>query len=198
MTTTFESDRRKLLTLVAMLAYERRQVVLRSGRLADYYMDCRRVTLHPEGAYLCGRVFYELFKRSGIAIAAVGGPTLGADPLVTAFQLTAYADGIEFPAFLVRKQAKDHGTASRVEGRFGVVKGARVLLLEDVLTTGGSLLDAHEAVIQDGLVPVACMVLVDRGEGGLENMNNVGLEVLSVFSAEEVTAEYDRINTAPA
>lgn len=188
------ADRAELLTLVAGIAYERRQVVLRSGRLADFYMDCRRVTLHPRGSTLCGRVFWDEFRRSGIDVAAVGGPTMGADPLVTAFQMTAHGDGVDLPAFLVRKQAKDHGTASRIEGRFGLAAGSDVLLLEDVLTTGGSLLEAREAVVADGLNPVACMVLVDRCEGGRANMEAAGLRVFSVFTASEVAAEWDILN----
>jgi len=190
----FAKDRAELLTLVAGIAYERRRVVLRSGRVADFYMDCRRVTLHPRGSALCGRVFWQVFKDAGLTIEAVGGPTMGADPLVTAFQITAHQDGVDLPAFLVRKQAKDHGTASRIEGRFGLRQGADVLLLEDVLTTGGSLLEAREAVVEDSLNPVACMVLVDRCEGGRENMEAAGLRVMSIFTASEVAAEWDRIN----
>lgn len=186
--------RSELLSLVAAIAYEKRRVVLRSGRVADYYMDCRRVTLHPRGSTLCGRVFLDAFIASGLQVAAVGGPTMGADPLVTAFQMTAHADGLDMPAFLVRKQAKDHGTASRIEGRFGVPAGARVLLLEDVLTTGGSLLEARDAVVAEGFVPVACMVLVDRGEGGRENMEAAGIRVIPVFSAAEVAARREQID----
>lgn len=190
----FERDRARLLELVAGIAYERRQVVLRSGRVSDYYMDCRRVTLHPEGSTLCGRIYWETYLRSGLKIAAVGGPTMGADPLVTAFQMTAHADGTDLPAFLVRKAAKDHGTGSRVEGRFGLPAGADVLLLEDVLTTGISLAEAKEGVVADGFNPVACMVLVDRDEGGRQNMEAAGMKVISIFTAREVAAEYDRIN----
>ena len=192
--TTYALDRAKLLTLVASVAYERRQVVLRSGRVSDYYLDCRRVTLHPEGSTLCGRVYWETFLRSGLEVVAVGGPTMGADPLVTAFQMTAHAAGVDMPAFLVRKQAKEHGTGSRVEGRFGVPSGGDVLLLEDVLTTGISLSEARNGVIDDGFNPVACMVLVDRNEGGRQNVESAEMKLFSVFSAEEVAAEYDRIN----
>jgi len=191
---SFERDRARLLELVARIAYERRQVVLRSGRVSDYYMDCRRVTLHPEGSTLCGRVFWQTYLDSGLRVAAVGGPTLGADPLVTAFQITAFSEGVELPAFLVRKQAKEHGTGSRVEGRFGLPAGADVLLLEDVLTTGISLTEAREGVVADGYSPVACMVLVDRDEGGRQTLEATGLKVIPVFSASEVAAQYDRLN----
>ncbi len=192
----FAADRAELLALVAAIAYERRQVVLRSGRIADFYMDCRRVTLHPRGSTLCGRVFLAEFQRAGVEIAAVGGPTMGADPLVTAFQMTAHAAGVDLPAFLVRKQAKDHGTASRIEGRHGLAAGSDVLLLEDVLTTGGSLLEARDAVIADGLNPVMAMVLVDRCEGGRENMQAAGIRVMSIFTAAEVAAEWEKLNGA--
>ena len=152
------------------------------------------MTLHPEGSTLCGRVFWEVFKNSGLDIKAVGGPTMGADPLVTAFQMTAHADGVSMPAFLVRKAAKAHGTGSRVEGRFGLLEGSDVLLLEDVLTTGISLSEARDGVVADGFNPVACMVLVDRNEGGRENMESAGMKLFPVFTATEVAAEYDRLH----
>jgi len=181
-------DRSALLELLANIAFERRQVTLSSGRQADYYLDCRRVTLHPEGARLCGRVMYDLYRGEVPRIEAVGGPTLGADPLVTSFMLRALEQGEPLPGFLVRKEAKAHGTASRIEGLWGVRNGAAVLLVEDVLTTGGSLLQALEAVRERGLDAVAAMVLVDREEGGRQALADKGLPVVAAFRASEVAA----------
>jgi orotate phosphoribosyltransferase len=186
------NDRLALLDLLARIAFERRKVILRSGREADFYLDCRRVTLDPEGARLCGRVMVDVYRAALRPVAAVGGPTMGADPLVTAFQLRALELGERLPGFLVRKEAKAYGMASRIEGRFGVALGAEVLLVEDVLTTGGSLLLAAEAVREEGLVPVAAMVLVDRQEGGSEAMAAAGIPVVAAFTAAEVSARADR------
>lgn len=185
-------ERAALLSLIARRCYERRPVVLSSGRASDYYLDCRRATLDPEGARLCGRVMYDLYLSSGERAAAVGGPTLGADPLVVSFMLTALDRGERLPGFLVRKAAKEHGTRARIEGLAGVPSGARVLLLEDVLTTGGSLLQATEAAREAGLVPVLALVLVDREEGGAQALAEVGLPVRAVFRATEVASAWAR------
>lgn len=181
-------DRELLLDRIARFSFERRRVVLSSGRESDYYLDCRRVTLEPEGARLCGRVFYNLYRRDLAPVEAVGGPTMGADPLVMSFMLRALESGERLPAFLVRKEAKAHGSGNRIEGLYAVRPGARVLLLEDVLTTGGSLLVALEAVRAAGLQAQAAMVLVDREEGGREALAAVGLPVLAAFRAAEVSA----------
>ncbi|NOZ02863.1 MAG: orotate phosphoribosyltransferase [Deltaproteobacteria bacterium] len=186
-------DRDRLLDLVARVAFERRDVVLSSGKRSDYYMDCRRVTLLPEGALLCGRVMYDLYRRQMSPVKAVGGPTLGADPLVTAFMLKAMEADEILPGFLVRKKTKGHGMANRIEGLYGVSEGAEVLLLEDVLTTGGSLLEALLAVREHGLNPVGAMVLVDRNEGGADACSKEGLPLFSVFKASEVAAAHDRL-----
>ncbi len=190
-------DRRDLLLLVARWCYERRPVVLSSGKASDYYLDCRRVTLDPEGAQLCGRVLYSMYAALGERVAAVGGPTLGADPLVVAFLLTALGHGERIPGFLVRKAAKEHGTRSRIEGAAGVPAGARVLLLEDVLTTGRSLVQAAEAVREAGFDPVHALVLVDREEGGREALSEAGLPVRAVFCASEVVRAADGRGEGP-
>ena len=131
---------------------------------------------------------YDVYHKSIAPVVAVGGPTMGADPLVTSFQLRALEMGERLPGFLVRKEAKAHGTASRIEGRWGVASGSEVLLLEDVLTTGGSLLLAAEAVRDEGFKVAAAMVLVDREEGGREAMAAAGIPILAAFTAAEVSA----------
>ncbi len=172
-------------------------MVLSSGRSSDYYLDCRRVTLDPEGARLCGRVLYSIYTSLGERVAAVGGPTLGADPLVVSFMLSALDQGERIPGFLVRKVAKEHGTRARIEGAAGVSAGARVLLLEDVLTTGGSLLRAAEAVREAGFNPVLALVLVDREEGGREALFEAGLPVRAVYRAAEVAQAADGRGQGP-
>lgn len=187
------AERTELLTLMASRCYERRPVTLSSGKTSDYYLDCRRVTLDPVGARLCGRVMYDMYVARGERVAAVGGPTLGADPLVVSFLLTALERGEHLPGFLVRKAAKEHGTRSRIEGLFGVPTGSRVLLLEDVLTTGGSLMGAVEAVREAGLVPSLALVLVDREEGGGRTLEEAGVPVHAVFRAADVASVWERL-----
>jgi len=178
--------REELLDLLTRVAYEPRTVVLRSGKTSDYYLDCRRVTLEALGARLSGILLHDLYRRTMDPVMAVGGPTLGADPLVMAFLLRALEVGERLPGFLVRKEAKGHGTGSRIEGRWGVPAGAPVLLLEDVLTTGGSLLEALQACREEGLRPAGALVLVDREEGGREALAAQGLPVQALFTASEI------------
>jgi len=180
------NPREELLDLLARVAYEARTVVLRSGRTSDYYLDCRRVTLDALGARLSGMLLHDLYRQTMPPVAAAGGPTMGADPLVMAFLLRALETGERLPGFLVRKEAKGHGMGARIEGRWGVPAGASVLLLEDVLTTGGSLLSALEACREEGLHPAGALVLVDREEGGREALAAQGLPVRAVFTASEI------------
>ncbi len=172
-------------------------MTLSSGRSSDYYLDCRRVTLDPEGARLCGRVLYSMYAALGERVAAVGGPTLGADPLVVSFILTALDHGERLPGFLVRKAPKEHGTRSRIEGAMGVPVGARVLLVEDVLTTGGSLLQAAEAAREAGFDPAYALVLVDREEGGSRALAEAGVPAQAMFRASEVVRAWEREQEAP-
>lgn len=178
--------REELLDQLVRVAYEPRTVVLRSGKTSDYYLDCRRVTLEALGARLSGILLHDLYRRTMDPVMAVGGPTLGADPLVMAFLFRALEVGERLPGFLVRKEAKGHGTGSRIEGRWGVPAGAPVLLLEDVLTTGGSLLEALQACRGEGLRPTGALVLVDREEGGPEALADQGLPVRALFTASEI------------
>lgn len=187
-----QSDREALLGLLARRAFERRKVTLSSGRESDYYLDCRRVTLDPEGARLCGRLLYAAYKANIKEVGAVGGPTLGADPLVVSFMLCALEAGERLSGFLVRKEPKTHGAQRLIEGGFGLQQGTLVLLLEDVLTTGASLLRAAQAVRSEGFVPCAAIVLVDRCEGGEEALSHAGLPLYSLFMAQEVAEAHDR------
>lgn len=189
-----QAERASLLRLIASKCYQRRKVVLSSGSISDYYLDCRRASLDPTGALLCGRVLFALYCELGIEVEAVGGPTLGADPLVVSFILTALQHGKYLPGFLVRKSPKAHGTGSMIEGLANIRPGARVLLLEDVLTTGRSLANAAQATKEAGLSPALAMVLVDREEGGAEALLSIGLPCVAVFTAREVANLHDVVN----
>ena len=147
------------------------EVLLASGRTADYYVDLRRVTLDGAAAPLVGRVMRALVEDW--EFEAVGGLTLGADPVATAMLHAAAADGGRLDAFVVRKSEKAHGLQRRIEG--SPVEGRRVLAVEDTSTTGGSVLTAVEALREAGADVVGVAVIVDRDTGAKEKVESLGL-----------------------
>jgi orotate phosphoribosyltransferase len=164
-------DRGRLADLIRDRAVVRGRVTLSSGRIADYYVDLRRVTLSAEAAPLVGRVMMDL--TADLDIDAVGGLTMGADPVAAAMLHQAAARGRALDAFVVRKEAKAHGLQRRVEGPD--VAGRRVLAVEDTSTTGGSVLTAVEALRAAGATVVAVAVIVDRSTGAAERIEAAGL-----------------------
>jgi orotate phosphoribosyltransferase len=174
-------DRQRLLHLLRELSFERRSVTLASGRPSDFYIDCRRTALTAEGHYLIGRLLWDTLRRHTPEVRAVGGMTLGADPLASAVSLTSYLAGQPISAFIVRKEPKAHGTAQWVEGRALLVKGDTVAIVDDVVTTGGSTLKAIERVRDEGLSPVISLALVDRNEGGRELIEAQGVAFHALY-----------------
>ncbi len=172
MTHSDADDKDDLAAHVKNLAVVRGRVTLASGREADYYVDMRRVTLDGAAAPLVGRVMSELTRD--LDFDAVGGLTLGADPVATAMLHARAAAGSRLDAFVVRKDVKAHGLQRRIEGTD--VQGRRVLVVEDTSTTGGSALTAVEAVREAGGEVVAVAVVVDRGTGAAERVAEAGLE----------------------
>jgi orotate phosphoribosyltransferase len=178
-------DRQRLLHLLRELSFERRSVTLASGRPSDFYIDCRRTALTAEGHYLIGRLLWDVLRRHAPDVRAVGGLTLGADPLASAISLTSYLAGLPISAFIVRKEPKAHGTAQWVEGRTLLVKGDTVAIVDDVVTTGGSTLKAIERVRDEGLTPVVSLALVDRNEGGREVIEATGVTFRSLYDRSD-------------
>ena len=166
------NDKSTLIHHVKDLAIVHGKVTLASGKEADYYVDMRRVTLDGAASPLVGRVMNELTKD--LDFDAVGGLTLGADPVATAMLHARAAAGGRLDAFVVRKDAKAHGLQRRIEG--ADVRGRRVLVVEDTSTTGGSALIAVEAVREAGGEVVAVAVVVDRDTGSAERVAEAGLE----------------------
>lgn len=161
-----DTQRTRLAALVRQLAVVRGQVTLASGQQSDYYVDMRRVTLHHEAAPLVGHVMLDLLEENGLAPGdydAVGGLTMGADPVATAMLHAAAARGLSLDAFVVRKAAKEHGMQRQIEGP--TVAGRRVVVLEDTSTTGGSPLTAVAVLREAGAQVVAVAVIVDRNTG---------------------------------
>ncbi len=175
------ADRDALIDAVNRLAVVRRHVVLSSGREADFYVDMRRVTLDGAAAPIVGRVMRAL--TNDLTYDAVGGLTLGADPVAGAMLHAAAAAGQRVDAFVVRKEAKQHGLHRRIEG--ADVSGRRVLVVEDTSTTGGSALTAVEALREAGAEVVAVAVIVDRGTGAAEAVAAAGLEYRWALSAAD-------------
>ena len=142
--------------------------VLASGRRSRFYFDSKKTTLLPEGAWLAARVILDRLRREGVDAEAIGGLTLGADPIVCPIAALSHVEGPPLRAFLVRKEAKEHGTGRRIEGC--PPPGTRVVIVDDVVTTAGSTLQAIEAAREAGLEVVAVVCLVDREEGGTERL----------------------------
>jgi orotate phosphoribosyltransferase len=159
------TDRERLLTLLRDRALTRESVVLASGKRSSYYVDARQVLLDPEGAALAGQLGYVALAPH--APAAVGGLTLGADPLVCAVSAAAWSDGHRWTGFFVRKEAKKHGLQNWIEGPF-IEEGTPVAVVDDTLTTGGSIIDAIQKARKAGGEVVAALVVIDREEGGRE------------------------------
>ncbi len=205
--------RQQLLEFLADRSFKLGQFKLSSGGTSDYYIDCRTTTLHAEGARLTGRVVLDEIKHRGWNPQAIGGMTMGADPIVTGVSiLSSQAVQTRFPArskdferepywvhgFLVRKAEKAHGTGQRVEG-FNE-KGAKVVIVDDVCTTGSSTIGAIEAARAAGMDVVGVICLVEREEaGGRANVQKAAGDApfISIFKASEIRAEHIKRKQAP-
>jgi len=186
------SSRQELLRLLATKSFRLGDFKLSSGGHSDYYIDCRTTTLDPRGAQLTGQVFLEEIQRRGWNADAVGGLTMGADPIVVALAVTSGS----LSGFLVRKAEKQHGTAQRIEGFRR--KGARVVIVDDVCTTGASTIQAIEAAREFGFEIVGVMCLVEReeahGRTGVEKAA-APAPFVSLFTANDVRKEHLAIST---
>ena len=176
------ADRARLLQLLRDLSFERRKVMLASGKESDFYIDCKRTALTAEGHVLIGRCLFDRIRKLRPLVRGVGGLTLGADPLASAIALTSFLGHEPIDAFIVRKEPKGHGTGQWIEGRRTIPDGSRVAVLEDVVTTGGSALTAIERCRAEGLLVVGCFALVDRGEGGREAIEAQGVPLDALFA----------------
>lgn len=175
----------RLVELIKELAVIHGRVTLSSGLEADYYVDLRRATLHHEAAPLIGQVMLDMLDAAGVTeFDAVGGLTMGADPVATAIMHQAAARGRAIDAFVVRKAAKAHGMGRQVEGPD--VKGKRVIVVEDTSTTGGSPLTAAKALEEAGAIIVAIATVVDRSTGADKVISDAGYKYLSAVSLEDL------------
>jgi orotate phosphoribosyltransferase len=168
----------KLFDLLNQEALKRGKFILSSGLESNYYLDGRVITLSPQGAYLVASIILEMIKDQ--ALDAVGGPTLGADPIVGAVAALSYLAARPIKTFIVRKQAKGHGTQQQVEGP-ALKKGDRVVLVDDVATSGKAILEAKQALDKIGIIAQKAIVIVDRNQGAVENLDREGLKLESIF-----------------
>lgn len=159
---------------------------LASGNTSNFYFNCKPTALDPEGMNLIGNIIFDMLEDS--EITATGGLTLGADPIANALSVISYQRGKPIKSFIVRKDVKEHGTKGRIEG--DVKKGEKVAILDDVITTGGSTITAIERAREAGLEVDRVIALIDREEGGRENIEKYVKRVDSVFTRTDIMKLY--------
>lgn len=191
-TTDLTVLREKLLDLFCRLAYQEGDFVLSSGQRSSYYINGKQVTLHPQGALALARLLLPLLPEDTQAVA---GLTLGADPIVSAVSVVSVYENRAIPALIIRKEAKGHGTMAYIEGP-SLPPGAKVVVLEDVVTTGQSALKAVERLQAAGYTVDRVISLIDRLQGGGELYQSVGLQFVALFTIEDLQKRYAEINLA--
>jgi orotate phosphoribosyltransferase len=182
-----EVDRAALLQLLKDRSVRRGDFILASGAHSSYYIDARLTTMSGPGQLLIGRLGLAAIDGHGWDAQSVGGLTLGADPVAYAVAHAAAIAQRTLDAFTVRKEAKAHGTGRRIEGNLNA--GTRIVLVEDVITSGGSALQAKQVVEAAGAVVLGVLAVVDREQGGRERIREAGCEVASLFTASELLAD---------
>ena len=177
-----DAERERLRALLQTEAVEEGDFILSSGKRASYYIDCRLVTLSAEGAFLTGRV---MLRALGTQLPdAVAGMSVAADPVVTAIAIAGFAEKTPVAALIVRSRAKEHGAGKQVEGP--LQPGMRVAIVEDTVTTGGSVLRAAAAVTEAGGVVTGIWTLVDRLQGGAAAISAAGYAYQHIFTIEDL------------
>lgn len=179
-----EEDRR-LLRILKDLSYEEGDFLLASGKRSTFYIDCKETTLNPEGMYLVGHLMYQRVLRIP-GIEAVGGVSIGGDPLVCSTVIASYALRSPIPGFFIRKEPKGHGKNLWIEGGKNLRKGMNVLILEDVVTTGGSSLKAMDVTEREGFNVKGVITLLDRLDGGKEAIESKGYHFESIFTLDDL------------
>ena len=187
-----QQKQKRLIELLTQLSFQRKRVKLASGRESDFFIDCKQTVLSAEGHALVGELMFAALAEFG-GCDAVGGVELGGCPLASAVSLVSHQQGRDLPALYVRKARKDHGSAKLVEGDKALFPGIRVVLLEDVVTSGGSSLNAVQALQAAGARVVGIAALVDRQEGGAEAIRSAGLPLVSLATRSDFMPAEARI-----
>jgi orotate phosphoribosyltransferase len=189
-TTDLTTLRQKLLDLFCRLAYQEGDFVLSSGQRSSYYINGKQVTLHPQGALAMARLLLPMLPEDTQAVA---GLTLGADPIVSAVSVVSVYENKPIPALIIRKEAKGHGTMAYIEGP-SLPQGAKVVVLEDVVTTGQSALKAVERLQAAGYTVDRVISLIDRLQGGGALYESAGLQFEALFTIQDLQKRYREIN----
>jgi orotate phosphoribosyltransferase len=181
------TDRERLERLLLERSVQRGHFTLASGSQSSYYIDCRLTTMSAEGLNLIGRCGLDAIASAGWEASAVGGLTMGADPVAYAISAASFGTQRQLDAFSVRKEAKNHGTKRQIEGNF--TSGARVIIAEDVITSGGSALQAARAVEGAGGTVAGVLAVVDREQGGKQKIIDSGYRVVALTTARSLGLE---------
>jgi len=182
MQTQLKEEKQKLFELIKEKAFFREKITLSSGKESDYYIDARLITLTSQGAALCAAIMLDMVKD--ISYDAIGGPTLGADPIVGAIGVLCHQNNQPVNTFIIRKTPKAHGKGQQIEGPL-IQAGAAVVLIDDVATTGKAFLQAIDVLAKGHVKIKKALCIVDREEGAKEALQKKGVELVSIFSAEE-------------
>ena len=177
-----EQDKAELFKLLKVQAFSRGQFVLSSGKTSDFYLDARLVSLSPAGAYYTAKIMLDMVKNDNIS--AIGGPTLGADPMVGAIASLSHQAGKPVNTFIIRKQPKAHGKQQQIEGP-ALPEGGRIVIIDDVATTGKAFVESIEVLAKMKIKPVKAICIIDRGEGAREAVAKYGVPLQSIFTIQE-------------
>lgn len=181
-----DSKKLKLIELIRKRSYREGDFTLASGQKSAFYIDLKATTLSGEGASLIGELACDVLERAGVKVQGVGGLTLGADPIATAVSMKAHERGWDWPAFIVRKETKGHGTGKSIEGTENLPKGAELVVVEDVVTTGGSSAFAIERLREAGYRVSTVLTIVDRESGGAVAFEKMGARLVSLATLGEI------------
>ncbi|HOJ52216.1 MAG TPA: orotate phosphoribosyltransferase [Syntrophales bacterium] len=184
-----DKRKRRLIEIIIEKSFQYRQdppFILASGKASHYYFNCKPTTLDPEGMNLIGEILFSML--AGTEVTAAGGLTLGADPMANALAVISFQKGRPIKSFIVRKEKKDHGTMSAIEGN--VAPGEVVAILDDVITTGGSTITAIERAKEAGLIVDRAIALIDREEGGKEHILEHCPRVEAILTRSEIMSVY--------
>ncbi len=180
--TSLTADRQRLFNIIKKDAFFKERIVLSSGKTSDYYIDARRITLLPEGAFLCAKIMLDMVRAGGVD--AIGGPTLGADPFVGAIGVLSFQAKKPINTFIIRKAPKPHGKQQQIEGPL-LTPQSNIVLIDDVATTGKAFLESIDVLGKMGMKAAYALCVVDREEGAAEALRLKGCELWSIFKASE-------------
>lgn len=177
---------KELANLIKDIAYEKRKVILSSGKESDFYVDLRNITLHPRGLYLTSNLLFELIFDKFPSVKAIGGPTLGADPIAAGICLLSELKGKPLYAFIIRKEPKKHGLNKMIEGEKNLPSNCPVVIVEDVVTSGASSYKAYTVAKESGLNVLGVVAILDREEGAYSFFKDKGISFFSLLKKSDI------------